>query len=324
MAVRALLVGAGAVGQVYGRHLALGGAEVSFFVREKYAEEMRRGVQVYPLNRKKRERWTPVEFADYGVVTTVDEVREGGFDQVWLCVSATALRGDWLGELLAAAGEAATVVLLQPGLEDRDFLLERVAEERLVQGVISLISYQAPLPVQADEIAVPGVAYWFPPMGPSPFFGERAQEVVSALKAGRCPATISRRGVRSAAGMSAVLMPHLVALEGAGWSFSGLRKSGYLADAAAASKQALGVVKARKGVGTRMLGLLARPFAMKMLLRVAPKVVPLPLEPYFEYHFTKTGDQTRFMLEEYAANGRAAGLPVDAIERLQRLEGRQA
>ena len=38
-----LIVGAGAVGQVYGRHLALGGAHVYYFVREKYAAEFAAG-----------------------------------------------------------------------------------------------------------------------------------------------------------------------------------------------------------------------------------------------------------------------------------------
>jgi ketopantoate reductase len=33
--MRALVVGAGAVGQVYGHHLARGGADVAFYVRPK-------------------------------------------------------------------------------------------------------------------------------------------------------------------------------------------------------------------------------------------------------------------------------------------------
>ena len=40
---KVLLLGAGAVGQVYGYHLAKAGAEVSFKVRPKYLEETRQG-----------------------------------------------------------------------------------------------------------------------------------------------------------------------------------------------------------------------------------------------------------------------------------------
>ena len=56
---KVLIVGAGAVGQVYARHAQLGGAEVTFFVRDKYREEVSRGFDMYPLNRRGTE---PVRF----------------------------------------------------------------------------------------------------------------------------------------------------------------------------------------------------------------------------------------------------------------------
>ena len=71
-----LLVGAGAVGQVYGRHLQLGGAQVTFFVREKYLESLRGGMPVYPLNKQKVTQ-QPQLFEDYNLVSTAQEVEEG-------------------------------------------------------------------------------------------------------------------------------------------------------------------------------------------------------------------------------------------------------
>ena len=56
---------------------------------------------------------------------------------------------------------------------------------------------------------------------------------------------------------------------------------------------------------------------MKLILSAAPMAVPLPLEPYFEYHFTKVGDQTRFMIRRYIEEGRARDLPVDKLEELR-------
>ena len=44
---RVLLVGAGAVGQVYGKYLQAAGCEISFLVKEKYADEARRGFTLY-------------------------------------------------------------------------------------------------------------------------------------------------------------------------------------------------------------------------------------------------------------------------------------
>ena len=47
MTTRVLVVGAGAVGQVYGRHARQGGADVTFFVREKYRDTVSRGFDIY-------------------------------------------------------------------------------------------------------------------------------------------------------------------------------------------------------------------------------------------------------------------------------------
>ena len=160
--MKILLVGAGAVGQVYGRHLAKSGADISFFIREKYVEDCRQGFSFYPLNSFRRAR-EPIVWSDYSLITTINEVAQTQWDQIWLCVSSTAIRGEWLGELLSHAGKA-TVVSLQPGLEDRQLILNHVSEERLIQGMIGFISYPGPL---ADEILPsPGMAYWFPPPKP--------------------------------------------------------------------------------------------------------------------------------------------------------------
>ena len=47
--LRVLVVGAGAVGQVFALHLARGGADVAFLVKPKYAEECGRGFTLYRL-----------------------------------------------------------------------------------------------------------------------------------------------------------------------------------------------------------------------------------------------------------------------------------
>ena len=46
---KVLLLGAGAVGQVYAYHLALAGAEIGFKVRPKYVEETTAGFDLYEL-----------------------------------------------------------------------------------------------------------------------------------------------------------------------------------------------------------------------------------------------------------------------------------
>src|SRR5262245_42718199 len=184
-----LVVGAGAVGQPYARHAQLGGADVTFFVRDKYRDTVARGLDLYPLNRRASRRGEAVRFDGFSVVSRADEVAARRFDHVILTVSSPALRGPWLGELIAAAGDA-TIVALQPGREDRDTIVAAGASpDRLVSGMITLISYAAPLPGET-RFTRPGTAYWFPPMSPAPFSGpaERTAAIVALLRAGGQPA----------------------------------------------------------------------------------------------------------------------------------------
>jgi 2-dehydropantoate 2-reductase len=321
-----LLVGAGAVGQVYGRHLQKGGARVAFFVKPRYADEARRGFTMYPVAR--RGRWDPVRFEGFDVVTGLDAVAARRWDQVWLCVSSPALAGDWLAPFLEAARAAGvgTLVTLQPGLLDRQALTALWPDERLVSGLITLIAWQAPLPGHAEP-NVPGVAYWFPPGAPNPFGGppDLARNVADALRVGGCPATVSEDVARQAALGSSSLIPLIAGLEVAGWSFEALRRDPILGIACAAGREAARVAAAHVGGSAGPGPLLMRPGLVRTLVPFLPKLAPFDLETYLAYHFTKVGDQTRLMLSTYAGRGRALGQPVGAIEALaQRLDASRA
>ncbi len=299
--MKALIVGAGAVGQVFGRHLALGGAEVTFYVKPKYLTDH---FTMYPLNHGK----AAVRFTDFAMVTSF----AGDWDQIYLTVSSTALReGSWLAELGKATGDA-TVVMLQPSLDDRAIVEESIDPARIVDGMIGFISYHAPLPDERG-FAEPGMAYWFPPGSPSPFAGAEARvaPVVAALRAGKLPATRKRElGVAYA---SAVLFAVLGALEANHWRFSELRRE--LGFGARAARSAIAVAAASSARKPSLaVRLAARPFALRFILRVVPWFMPLPLEAYMKAHFTKVSDQTRLALRTYVERGRVANLDVAPLE----------
>lgn len=312
------MVGAGAVGQVYAHHLARGGAQVTFLVKPAHAAEVEGGLTLYPLNRRPRERNVPVRFSDYRVLTDVADVARAPWDQVYLTISSTALRaGRWF-EALAGAIGAATLVLLQPGPGDRAFALEHVPAERIVEGVITVISYRAPLPGET-RFPAPGVAYWFGPLAASPLSGpaDRLRPVLAALRAGGLPAKRHRDIGAASPYPTALLMPMLAALEQAGWAFRALREPGRLRLAAQAASEALAVMARHRGRAVPWLfRLINRPLAVKVALLVAPRIMPLDLETYLRVHFTKVGDQTRDFLRTYLALGRAAGQATPALSRL--------
>lgn len=311
-----LIVGAGAVGQVYGHHLQAGGARLGYFVKPKHADAARRGFALYPLNRR-NPRAEPVRFAGFDVMTEPSEVARRHWDQVWLAIPSPALTGTGIEPLIAATG-AATILVLQPGLRDVELLRSICSPERLIEGVIVMISYQAPLP--GENVPEPGVAYWFPPFSATPLSGprERVAPVVRLLRAGGCPAKAVPNASRRAAALSAMLMPLLAGLEAEDWSLAALRRSPRLDQGIRATRQAMAVAAAFHDRPAPWASHLVTPLLMRLVSRAAPRLVPLDLESYLRYHFTKVGDQTRLMLSTYVDEGNRRGYPVDAITELTR------
>lgn len=311
--MKILLVGAGAVGQVYGRHLAQAGHDVSFFVKEKYAPTLRQGLPLHRLGhlRAQHEVW-----AGFGVVTSVEAVATTAWDQVWLCMASDALRSELSQQILAAVGTA-TVVSLPPGPEDMAYIRGFLPPEAtLVQGLITFISYQSPLPGREGP---EGIAYFVSPLAPGLFSGPRAavQSVIDALQAGGMAAKQVADLEGASAGSEAVLQPLIAALEQHEWKLTGFSSSPLLALGREAGREALDILARDRGAKVALQKMLLTPLANRLLLLVAPKVLPLELEPYLEYHFTKVGQQTRDMLDSYIRLGGQHGLPTDNLHRLR-------
>lgn len=314
--MRALIVGAGAVGQVYGYHLQQAGWQVGFLVRPRYADDARAGFRLYPLNRP--HRGAPVLWSDFEVFTSDDEAAEQSWDQVWLAVSTTAIQKPWLPELLAKLGEVA-VVSLQPGPEGAARIAEVVPAPQRVFGLIAFIAYQAPLPGE-DRFDEPGLAYWLPP-SPSPFAGPESavEPLVAALKKGGCPAAYERGGFDDTASFgSALLQVHVATLESAGWGWADARRGPWLRLARDAWREAAAIAAHDLGKRPPWWTRLVGPLAARVAMFLAPVAIPIDLETYFAYHFTKVGDQTRTHLEHWIAHGQAAGLPTSALSELRR------
>lgn len=306
--MRFLLVGAGAVGQVYGRHLRLGGSEVGFFVRPKYAEAARKGFDLYPLPRRRA-----VHFSDFSVHTSWDEVARERWDGVILCISSTGLRGDWVEEMSRTIGDA-TVVTLQPGPEDYTYLARWIPPERLVCGIIGIVSYSAPLP---GESLPPGTAYWLPPLSETPFSESRARSIVDAFRRGGIRSRLVSDVRPILAFGAAFLNLHIAALELTRWKLDGLRGP-LLRLAARAVREAVTISARDLGVGEPPWPSLLLTIPRRWAIHVAPHVVPFDLETYLRVHFTKVGDQTRLMVRTYLERADRFAIPAPALREIHR------
>ncbi|GIW71783.1 MAG: hypothetical protein KatS3mg102_1325 [Planctomycetota bacterium] len=319
--MRVLLVGAGAVGQVYGRHLALGGAEVSFLLKPKHLEAARRGFAMYPYN-DRRHRTEPVRFACFGVLGSMSEVRAGRWDQVWLCVSSDALRaGGWFAELLEAIGGAA-VVTLQVGLGDAEWVAERAGAERVLFGLITFLAWPGPL--GGEGLPEPGICYWVPPLVPTLLQGPAppVAAALGALRRGGLPARAARGVVQQAALSAAMVSTGVAALELAGWRFGALVRGPWLGLGRRAAREAVAIAAGYYGRRPpRLVPQLFQPWLVRALMPLVRWVVPFDMERYLQVHFSKVGRQTRQHLERLIAEGRRQGLPAGALQELHRRLG---
>ena len=317
--MNALVVGAGAVGQVFARHLQQGGGEVTFLARSSHLDRLREGLTLYPLHRRQA-RSRPIRFDAFQVIVDPGQVRARSWDQIYLCVPSTALREDLLEPLSAAIGEA-TLVTIQPGLEDREAILRHFGESQVVAGMVSFVSYPAPLPGEA--VPTPGIAYWFPPLLATPFSGspERARAVVGSLRSGGFPARVHPDVPTLAAFVVAAQMCLTAGLEGVDWSFSRLRQSPLLELGYAALGEAVRVVGAYHSAEPPWPLRHLRVAMIRMLLRLAERINPFDLERFIAQHYTKLRGQTRLLFDAYIEQGRRRQLPTAALQQLRQLLG---
>jgi 2-dehydropantoate 2-reductase len=304
--VKVLVVGDGALGQVLGLRLAIGGASVSYLVKPGRADWGPQGRTLYRLRRWGR----PVaqHLQPHGVHS---ELTNGRWDMVWLCVPSTALRQPWLPRLREVVG-AATVVSIGQDVHDRAVLANIWPPEQIVQVAPSVLAYAAPL---VTEVPAPGIAYWTPPGTVSTVSGsaDRAHPVVAALRAGHMRARYSDQ-IGSGELAAALMIPYIAALEAAGWSLATLRAE--LGPPTEASREAVAVVTALGGGSPPRL----RPPAwlVGLVLRLLPRLTPFDLARYLRAHFTNVAAQTRLMLDGWIAEGEFHQLPVTRLRELRR------
>lgn len=305
-----LIIGAGAVGQSYGLVLSRCGARVSYYVRPRRREEALRGYVVHELSW--RGRVHSAEVKPDSVVTSPAEASARRWDQVWITVPADVLEQPWLRELIEQSGDA-TVVMLQPGLRNRELVAAWCGEERLVVGIITFIAWHAPLP---GEALPHGVALYVPPFAPVPFSGVRAREVALAFARGGARARAVRDAAEQAAFGSAVLQTFVVALESAGWSLDALLSGERVRQAAHAAREALAIASAVVEVRPPPFALVLRPFPLRLGVSLARRVTPFDLEVYLREHFTKVGAQTALALDELLDAAAERSLPVPHLAAL--------
>lgn len=309
------IIGAGAVGQVYGAALARSGATVGVLVRSHHIESLKNGVTLY--RKSSRRKWSPLQWKPDQVTTEFEDLACA--DEVWVCTSEAALTDAFMEKIRRHAKDA-LIVSFQPGLATESRFKRYFPPERYCFGAIGMVSYPAPLTPLHERSPIerppkPGVAFCFPMGSQSLFSGTNAAAIAKRLTHGGCPAKADKRAQEFLAFSSALLQPVVVGLEGNGFRFSRFSRSPLLATSARAGKEALAVSGALLKSKPPFLSRLVGPWLIRIALRLCrlPFVLPFDAESYFALHFSKVGDQTRRLLPQYIHEAKRLNLDHTAL-----------
>ncbi|MBL0230251.1 MAG: hypothetical protein IPP76_05420 [Moraxellaceae bacterium] len=293
-----LIVGAGAVGQVYAYHFAKAGYQVHLLLKEKYIAEAKQGFTLYHLNQDKK-RQHPISFNDFICHSNWDSVAQHTIDQVWLCVSSTALvHVDLLA--MKAAIKQATVMVLQPDPADVQRVKQVFDSTQVVAGMINMISYYAPL--VGEVVPKEGVAFWIPPIVPMPVEGQHQAltDVLAVLKDAQIPAMAQANFAAKNVHASSFLMVFLAVLELNNWHFKVLaHNKTQLKRMLQAQKEVFSALSAEYGTQPSYALRCLKAWMMPSILKIAQHIAPLDMEIYMEAHFTKVRAQTLMLLQAY-------------------------
>jgi 2-dehydropantoate 2-reductase len=310
-----LIVGAGAVGQVYAQQFARAGHDVHLFLKEKYVAEAQQGFTLYHLNEDKK-RIKPITFKNFHCHSDWSTVAERQWHQIWLCMSSTGFAQMDLQPLVQAVGDA-TIVVLQPGPDDIQRVKDTVGAERVVSGMINMISYHTPL--ATETVAKEGIAFWIPPLIPMPVEGDhaRAEVVIETLKQSKIPASYQAGYAAKGIHGNAFLMVFLAALEINNWQYKSLAANkADLKMMIDAQQEAFAALSQHYGTSAPYALTCVKSWMISPLMTASRYIAPLDMETYMQAHFSKVRSQTVAILQLFIDRAQQYQLKHESLSAL--------
>ena len=313
--MKVMIVGCGAVGQVFGLALQKGGVELGLYDQPGITAKLQQALTGagLPLYQVRRRRHDPIPewLTKYQVIPNLAVARSFQPDQIWFTVPSPAYYTEWFRDFLGQVPAKRVVCFIPEG--KRPEFLPNTDRDRLVFAGTTFMAWQGDLDGGGGRTG--GVSFWRPPMA-IPLVGEAGacREVGAFLNKAGFRFSIGPRDSHLQATGTAVITAFVAGLELSGWSLGAFRKGPWVQCAAGASSEA--VLSQIPGTGRFTKALLGRPtFSMGLLMAAIflPLLFPFDLEKYLKFHYLKTRDQTLALLRMYAEDGKRLGLPVENI-----------
>lgn len=321
--MRVLIVGCGAVGQVYGLALQQAGVTLGLLDRPAVVERLKRareqdGLPLFQISHKHRTNPIVHRLKDYQVIADAAESRRFEPDQIWFTTPSQVYYSDWFRDFLRQV-PSRRVVCFSPEGSRPEFHTEEMGD-RVVFGGTTFMAWQGDLggAWSSGGGRPEGVHFWRPPLGIQLAGSQAAcREVAQLLKQAGFRVMIGKPGSHSQAAVTAAMTAFVAGLELSGWSLRSYRKSPWLRRAAGASREA--IMGQLPGAGAFARALLSSPVlsaSFSLVASLLPLLFPFDPEKYLRFHYTKTREQTVLLLNIFMKDAIDRGVPVTNIQGL--------
>lgn len=328
-----LIVGAGALGIVTGYHLQLAGAQIDFLVRPGRLPALANPQVLYCYDDHQLK-----QFSGYGSYASVPALKDNTYDFVIVTMDGATCRGEEATALLAELGDAiraskAYVVISGVGVRDYCRDVMKLADDRVVEGTMGLLSYQTdrvelPLNPPTDAARLAQASMGYKHMGKNPGFMV-VSEPAGAAQAFK--ALYDRSGVSKAVVIkgkmfemfASSIFVTMALFDMKGWPH---------ADVLAADKElmALGSRATKEAMRLPQFGLMGKLMSLMMGPGMMAKnnakmerdCLPVDYSAFNQFHHGgKVREQDIQVLRDTLASGRSQGRAMPALtELLQRYE----
>lgn len=316
--MKVLIVGCGAVGQVYGLALQNAGVILGLLDQPAVAQKLvqareQGGLPLFQISRGHRKDPVRHRLRNYQVIADAGEAWRFEPDQIWFTTPSQSYYSDWFRDFLRQV-PSKRVVCFTPEGNRPEFFTERM-DDRVIFGGTTFMAWQADLGSGENR---EGVKFWRPPLS-IPLSGAReaCREVARLLEDAGFKVAVGEPGSRSQASMTAAMTVFIAGLELSGWSLRAYRKSLWLKVAAGAGNEAIRSQLLSVGFFSRAF--LNPPVLMAcfyLLTLFLPLIFPFDLEGYLKFHYTKTRAQTIFLLNVFMKDAEERGIPAANIQTL--------
>ncbi len=318
--MKVLMVGCGAVGQVFSLFLKTAGVELGLYDRPATVDKLKQalehgGMPLFQITGTHRRDPIAHRLEKYQAIMDESECRRFQPDQIWFTVPSPVYHSEWFREFLKKV-PADRVVCFAPEGGRSEFFPAGGNKDRLVFGGVTFMAWQGDLDGGGGRPE--GVNFWRSPLA-IPLVGtkEACGEVKKLLNAAGFKVDVQNPHSRMQASMTAVLTTFTAGLELSGWSLKKFRSSPWREQTARASREAVLSQLPGAGLLTKMLiGILCSSTGLILISLLLPLLFPFDIEKYIRFHYRKTRDQTLTLLDIFGKDGTSRELPVENIRSL--------